>query len=107
MPRVGEGFGEGSGEGDIGRWRTPLLTREQLMSDDSHAQLTVRDNLHDREPTNQIRSRAAATYDLQHPTDEHVTTSLLPFATDRASQHTHVQQVAGGIPVDRCGEFGC
>jgi len=68
--------------------------REQLMSDDSHAQLTVPDNLHDREPTNQIRSKAAATYDLHHPTDEHVTTSLLPFATDRASQHTHLQPVA-------------
>jgi hypothetical protein len=68
--------------------------REQLMSDHSHAQLTVPDNLHDREPTNQIRSRATATYDLHHPTDEHVTTSLLPFATDRASQHTQLQPVA-------------
>ena len=28
--RVGEGFGEGSGEGDIGRWRTSLLTEEAI-----------------------------------------------------------------------------
>ena len=70
--------------------------REQLMSDHSHDQLTVPNNLHDREPTNQIRSRATATYDLHYPTDEHVTTFLLPFATDRASQHTHLQPVAPG-----------
>ncbi len=77
--------------------------REQLMSDGSHDQVTVPDNLHDE----WIGATASANSDGRHETDERIRSEDPRLATDRLSQHTHVQQVAGGSPVDRCGGLGC
>ena len=64
--------------------------REQLMSDDSHDQLAVPDNLHDE----WIGATASANSDGRHETDERIRTEDPLLATDRHSQHTHLQPVA-------------
>ncbi len=66
--------------------------REQLMSDYSHDQLAVPNNLHDE----QIGATAPANSDGRHETDEMIRTKDLLLATDRHSQYTHLQPVAVG-----------
>ncbi len=73
------------------------------MSDHSHDQLTVPNDLHDE----RIGATASANSDGRHETDERIRSEDPLLATDRHSQHTHVQQVARGSPVDRYGELGC
>ena len=73
------------------------------MSDHWHDQLAVPNNLHDE----RIGATASANSDGRHETDERIRSEDPLLATDRLSQHTHVQQVAGGSPVDRCGGLGC
>ncbi len=69
--------------------------REQLMSDHSHDQLTVPNNLHDEG----IRATAPTSSDGRHETDEMIRSEGPLLATDRLSQHTHLQPVAiGGFP---------
>ncbi len=64
--------------------------REQLMSDDSHDQLAVPNNLQDE----RIRATAPANSDGRHETDERIRSQVHLLATDRLSQHTHLQPVA-------------
>jgi hypothetical protein len=64
--------------------------REQLMSDHSHAQLTVPNNLHDE----RIGATASANSDGRHETDERIRSEDPLLATDRLSQHTQLQPVA-------------
>ena len=66
--------------------------REQLMSDHSHDQLTVPNNLHDE----RIGATASASLDGRHETDERIRSEDPLLATDRHSQHTHLQPVAPG-----------
>ena len=66
--------------------------REQWMSDHSHAQLTVPNNLHDE----RIGATAPATSAGRHETDERIRSEDPRLATDRHSQHTHLQPVAIG-----------
>ena len=73
------------------------------MSDHWHDQLAVPNNLHDE----RIGATPPANLDGRHETDERIRSEDPLLATDRLSQHTHVQQVAGGSPVDRCGGLGC
>ena len=77
--------------------------REQLMSDHSHDQLTVPDDLHDE----RIGATASANSDGRHETDVRIRSEDPLLATDRLSQHTHVQQVARCVPVDGRGVPGC
>ena len=77
--------------------------REQLMSDHSHDQVTVPNNLQDK----RIGVTASANSDGRHETDERIRSEDPLLATDRLSQHTHVQQVAQGIPVDVLGVVRC
>jgi hypothetical protein len=67
--------------------------REQLMSDHSHDQLAVPNNLHDE----RIGATASANSDGRHETDERIRSEDPLLATDRLSQHTHLQPVALGI----------
>ncbi len=60
------------------------------MSDDWHDQLTVPDNLHDE----RIGATASANSDGRHETDERIRSEDPRLATDRLSQHTHLQPVA-------------
>jgi hypothetical protein len=60
------------------------------MSDDSHDQLAVPNNLHDE----RIRATAPANSDGHHETDERIRSEDPLLATDRHSQHTHLQPVA-------------
>jgi hypothetical protein len=60
------------------------------MSDDSHAQLTVPDDLHDE----RIGATAPVNSDGRHETDERIRNEDPLLATDRLSQHTHLQPVA-------------
>ena len=64
--------------------------REQLMSDDSHAQLDVPNNLHDE----RIGATAPANSDGRHETDVRIRGEDPRLATDRLSQHTQLQPVA-------------
>ncbi len=64
--------------------------REQLMSDDSHDQLAVPDDLHDE----RIGATASANSDGRHETDERIRSEDPLLATDRLSQHTQLQPVA-------------
>ncbi len=64
--------------------------REQLMSDHSHDQLTVPNDLHDK----LIGATASANSDGRHETDERIRNEDPLLATDRHSQHTHLQPVA-------------
>jgi len=64
--------------------------RKQLMSDHSHTHLTVPNNLHDEG----IGATAPANSDDRHETDEMIRTKDPLLATDRLSQHTHLQPVA-------------
>ena len=66
--------------------------REQLMSDHSHDQLTVPNNLQDEG----IGATAPANSDGRHETDERIRSEDSRLATDRLSQHTHLQPVAPG-----------
>ena len=77
--------------------------REQLMSDHSHDQLAVPDDLHDE----RIGATASANSDGRHETDERIRSEDPLLATDRLSQHTQLQQVAGCIHVDVLGVSGC
>ena len=67
--------------------------REQLMSDHSHDQLTVPDDLHDE----RIGATPPANSDGRHETDERIRSEDPFLATDRLSQHTHLQPVALGV----------
>ena len=60
------------------------------MSDHSHTQLAVPDNLHDE----RIGATAPANSDGRHETDERIRSEDPLLATDRLSQHTHLQPVA-------------
>ncbi len=60
------------------------------MSDHSHDQLTVPNNLHDE----RIGATAPANSDGRHETDERIRSEDPLLATDRLSQHTHLQPVA-------------
>ena len=73
--------------------------REQLMSDHSHDQLTVPDNLHDE----RIGATAPANSDGRHETDEMIRSEDPRLATDRLFQPTHLQPVAQ----DRSGGVWC
>ena len=73
--------------------------REQLMSDHWHDQLTVPDDLHDE----RIGATASANSDGRHETDERIRSEGPLLATDRLSQHTHLQPVAQ----DRSGRVWC
>ena len=66
--------------------------REQLMSEHSHDQLTVPDDLHDE----RIGAASPANLDGRHETDEMIRSEDPFLATDRLSQHTHLQLVASG-----------
>ncbi len=69
------------------------------MSDDSHDQLTVPNNLQDEG----IGATAPATPDGRHATDGMIRSQVHLLATDRLSQHTHLQPVAQ----DCSGGVGC
>jgi len=69
----------------------------QTRVQSAHQTHQISRQLRDREPTEQIRSRATAPNNLHHPTDEHDTPPLLPLATARPSRHTHLQPVALGV----------
>ena len=69
------------------------------MSDDWHDQLTVPNDLHDE----RIGATAPANSDGRHETDERIRSEDPRLATDRLSQHTHLQPVAQ----DRSGGVGC
>jgi hypothetical protein len=60
------------------------------MSDDSHDQLAVPNNLH----AERIRATAPANSDGRHETDERIRSEDPLLATDRLSQHTQLQPVA-------------
>jgi hypothetical protein len=62
----------------------------QLMSDYSHDHLTVPNNLHDE----RIGATASANSNGRHETDERIRSEDPLLATDRLSQHTHLQPVA-------------
>ena len=65
--------------------------REQLMSDDSHDQVTgVPDDLRDE----LIGASAPAILNGRHETDERIRTQVHLFPTDRLLRHTHLQPVA-------------
>ena len=69
------------------------------MFDHSHTQLTVPNNLHDE----RIGATAPANSDGRHETDVKIRSEDPLFATDRLSQHTHLQPVAQ----DRSGRVWC
>ena len=69
------------------------------MSDHSHDQLTVPNDLHDE----RIGATASANSDGRHETDEMIRSQDPILATDRLSQHTHLQPVAQ----DRGRGVGC
>ena len=58
-------------------------------------------HLPDREPTELIGTTATATSDDRRPTDEKTPNQVHLLATDRVVRHTHMQQVARCIHVDR------
>jgi hypothetical protein len=60
------------------------------MSDYSHDQLAVPDDLHDE----RIGATASANSNGRHETDERIRSEDPLLATDRLSQHTHLQPVA-------------
>ena len=60
------------------------------MSDDSHDQVTFPEDLHDE----RIGATASANSDGRHETDERMRTVGPLLASDRLSQHTHLQPVA-------------
>ena len=62
------------------------------MSDHWHDQLTVPNDLHDEG----IGATAPANSDGRHETDEMIRSQVHLLATDRLSQHTHLQLVASG-----------
>ena len=73
------------------------------MSDHSHDQLAVPNNLHDE----RIGATTPANSDGRHETDVKIRSEDPRLATDRLSQHTQLQQVAGRIHVDVPGVSGC
>ena len=68
--------------------------REQLMSDDWHDQLTVPDDLHDERSIPDGLHLEPITHDDPIDCDYESSLSFDAESHDRASQHTHVQQVA-------------
>ena len=73
------------------------------MSDHSHDQLTVSNDLHDE----RIGATASANSDGRHETDERIRSEDPLLAPYRLQLHTQLQQVAGRIRVDILGVSGC
>ena len=75
----------------------------QTLVDPAQPTHQISRNLHDHEPAELIGATAPASLDGRHQTDEKIRSQVHLLATDRLSQHTHLQPVAQ----NRSGGVGC